>query len=69
MIYLYEVDGIQVLSFDSTEEARSVGRHLADMGDDHHHYARGEDASKEDLLVALKAAAGREKGSTACPRP
>ena len=51
---LYETVGkngetIQVLSFEDTAEARSVGEHLSGMADGFRYYARGEEADAEDL--------------------
>lgn len=45
--------GVQVLWFDSTEEARSVGEHLAAMGDGCRYYSRADDATPEQLQAAL----------------
>lgn len=56
MIRLHTENGVQVLSFDSTDEARSVGEHLAAMGNADRFYARHDNVSKPALQQAFLSA-------------
>lgn len=56
MIYLHKFGDVQVLSFDSTEEARSVGGQLAAMGDGCRFYAIGPDDKPEAIHEAIRRA-------------